>query len=81
MTLGFTGIYTIVYVYRWEWNRALFVGMMFVAIEVAAALALILRRLNQIEQRATQAPDPQVLAHLRDERARSETTSRGWSGR
>lgn len=66
VTLAFTGVYTIVYVYRWEWNRALFVGMMFVAVEVTAALALILRRLNQLEQRAAKGPDPQVLARLRE---------------
>jgi hypothetical protein len=65
-TLAFTGIYTIVYVYRWEWNRALFVGMMFVAVEVAAALALLLRRINQLEQRLEQEPDAQVVARLRE---------------
>jgi hypothetical protein len=66
VTLAFTGIYTIVYVYRWEWNRALFAGMMFVAVEVAAALALVLRRVNQLEQRIGKEPDAQVLARLRE---------------
>jgi hypothetical protein len=65
ITLAFTGIYTIVYVYRWEWNRAIFVGVMFVAVEVATALALIFRRLNQLEQKVAKQPDPQVLAQLR----------------
>jgi hypothetical protein len=66
LTLAFTGIYTIVYVYRWEWNRALFTGMMFVIVEVAAALALILRRFNQLEQHIKAEPPPEVVARLRD---------------
>jgi hypothetical protein len=65
--LAFTGIYTIVYVYRWEWNRALFVGMLFVAVEVAGAFALVLRRLAKLEARTTIDPEreAQTLAHLR----------------
>jgi hypothetical protein len=62
LMLGFTGIYTIVYVYRWEWNRALFVAMLFVAVEVAGALALILRRLTALEQKL--ARDPEDVAEL-----------------
>jgi hypothetical protein len=52
-------------VYRWEWNRAIVVGVMFVAVEVATALALIFRRLNQLEQKVAKQPDPQVLAQLK----------------
>ena len=72
--LGFTGIYTIVYVYRWEWNRALFVGMLFVAVEVAAALALVLRRSPSSSSGSRRRPDrtTPVLAHLRVDRAGAE---------
>jgi hypothetical protein len=65
--LGFTGLYTIVYVYRWEWNRALFVAILFVALEVAGALALVLRRLKRIEAKLDDLPARQarVAAHLR----------------
>jgi hypothetical protein len=67
VVLAFTGIYTIVYVYRWEWNRALFVAILFVALEVAGALALVLRRLKGIEARLDDVPARQarVAAHLR----------------
>jgi hypothetical protein len=67
VVLAFTGIYTIVYVYRWEWNRALFVAILFVALEVAGALALVLRRLKRIEAKVDELPDrqAQVAAHLR----------------
>jgi hypothetical protein len=66
LTLGFTGLYTIVYVYRWEWNRALFVGMLFVAVEVAAASALVLRRIKGLERKLDERTPAraQVAAHL-----------------
>jgi hypothetical protein len=67
VVFAFTGVYTIVYVYRWEWNRALFVAILFVAVEVAGALALVLRRLKRIEAKLDELPDRQarVAAHLR----------------
>jgi hypothetical protein len=67
VVFAFTGVYTIVYVYRWEWNRALFVAILFVALEVAGALALVLRRLKGIEARIDALPvrQAQVAAHLR----------------
>jgi hypothetical protein len=67
VVFAFTGIYTIVYVYRWEWNRALFVAMLFVALEVAGGLALVLRRLKGLEAKIDALPDrrAQVAAHLR----------------
>jgi hypothetical protein len=66
-TLAFTGAYTIIYVYRWEWNRALFVGMLFVAVEVGVVAAVVLRRLARVEARREARPeaDPAVLADLR----------------
>jgi hypothetical protein len=67
VVLAFTGVYTIVYVYRWEWNRALFVAILFVALEVAGALALVLRRLKRLEAKLDEVParQAQVAAHLR----------------
>jgi hypothetical protein len=67
VVFAFTGIYTIVYVYRWGWNRALFVAMLFVALEVAGALALVLRRLKRIEAKLDDRPNrqAQVAGHLR----------------
>lgn len=49
VVLTATGLYTIVYVYRWEWNRALFTGVLFLIIEVALATVLVLSRLRRIE--------------------------------
>lgn len=46
-----SGSYLIVYVYRWEWHRALLVGILFLAALVGLTAALVLRRLGTLEQR------------------------------
>ncbi|HET7722517.1 MAG TPA: hypothetical protein VFK43_21310 [Acidimicrobiales bacterium] len=61
----FTALYFFVYLWRWEWNRALIAGVLFVATEVAMASATILSRLRRVEERM-QAPDPAVLARIRE---------------
>lgn len=47
--LGSAG-YIFVYLYRWEWDRALFVTMVFVAVEVALGTALVLRKMGLLEE-------------------------------
>jgi hypothetical protein len=67
ITLVATGTYTLVYLYRWEWNRALFTSVLFIAVEVGLALLLVLRRITRVEQRIeTAASDPAVLARLQE---------------
>lgn len=61
----FTALYFFVYLWRWEWNRALIAGVLFVAAEVAMAGAMVLNRLRRMEDRL-QAPDPAVLARIRE---------------
>ena len=61
----FTALYFFVYLWRWEWNRALIAGVLFVAAEVAMAAAMILSRLRRMEDRL-RAPDPAVLARIRE---------------
>ena len=48
-TLVAAGSYTVVSLARWEWNRALFFAIVFVAAEVGLASALVLRRLARVE--------------------------------
>ncbi|MGH9183368.1 MAG: hypothetical protein ACRDZ9_06085 [Acidimicrobiales bacterium] len=43
--------YVLVYLYRWEWNRALVAGVFFLAAEVAVVAGTVLRRLRAIEAR------------------------------
>jgi len=61
-------VYMVVSLNRWEWNRALFFGLIVLIAEVGIAAALILRRLTRIEQAKL---DPAILAILRETRPAS----------
>lgn len=50
-TLAASGSYTFVYLYRWEWNRALMSAAIFVAAEVAVMGALLSQRLKVVTRR------------------------------
>ena len=67
VVLAVSGLYLIVYLYRWEWNRAVVAGVFFVAAEVAAVASTVLRRLRSIEDRlAAGPPHEQVLRRLHE---------------
>lgn len=59
-----SAIYLLVYLYRWEWNRALIAGLFFVSAEIAVMATSLLRRLRRIEQKLDDAAS-RPLAHLR----------------
>ncbi|HEX6597002.1 MAG TPA: hypothetical protein VF045_08710 [Acidimicrobiales bacterium] len=46
-----SGGYLMVYLYRWEWNRALISGIFFLAAEVAVVTTLLFARLGRLERR------------------------------
>ena len=58
-------LYMVVSLNRWEWNRALFFGLLLLMAEIGLATGLILRRLALMEQTKL---DPAILAILRDTR-------------
>jgi hypothetical protein len=51
VTLAASGAYTFVYLYRWEWNRALMSAAIFVAAEVAVMGSVLADRLKAINRR------------------------------
>ena len=51
-----SGGYLMVYLYRWEWNRALISGMFFLAAELAAVTSLLFARLARLERRLDAVP-------------------------
>jgi len=51
VTLLTSGAYVFVYLYRWEWNRALVSGVIFLAAEVALASAVVTARLARVDRR------------------------------
>lgn len=67
VVLVVSGAYMIIYLYRWEWNRAIISGVFFVAAEVALATSMIMRRLQRLERQEppARAPSPLVLDRLR----------------
>ena len=69
-TLG-CGAYVFVYLYRWEWNRALMMAAFFIAAEIALATALVLRAVAARQPQPT-LPDPAVTRRLRDSAPRHD---------
>jgi hypothetical protein len=69
VTLVGAAVYMVVSLNRWEWNRALFFGLIVVIAEVALATALILRRIGRTD--ATAQMDPAVRTVLRETRPAS----------
>jgi hypothetical protein len=67
VTLVASGGYVLVYVYRWEWHRALLVGILFLAALVGFGTALVLRRLSRLERATSGAArrPTDALHHLR----------------
>jgi hypothetical protein len=86
-TLVAAGAYMLVSLNRWEWNRALFFGLIVLIAEVGLATGLVLRRLARLEHaqhavidpavteilRATRPPHPDRFAWLKESTAGSST--------
>ena len=77
VTLVVSGVYTVVSLARWEWSRALFFAVMFVATEVLAATGSILGRLSRVEaevarHRSSPSPATTILASTRSDQPRFE---------
>ena len=70
LTLAASGTYTFVYLYRWEWNRALMSAAIFVAAEVAVMGSLLSQRLKVISARLDETQEKPARA-VRLERIRS----------
>jgi hypothetical protein len=67
-TLCAGALYMVVSLNRWEWNRALFFGLIVLIAEVGLATALILRRLARIEYQIGKVEDPEVRMILSETR-------------
>ncbi|HJR46445.1 MAG TPA: hypothetical protein VJ927_12665 [Actinomycetota bacterium] len=61
-----SGLYVFVYLYRWEWNRAIVAGVFLIASGVALATMAILDRIARLEERldATLQASPAALASI-----------------
>ncbi len=73
--LAATGAYVLVYLFRWEWHRAIITGVFFLAAELAVAVMVVLRKITGLEERLEAlaagaardraVPDPMLLERLR----------------
>ena len=70
-TLLMGALYLVISLNRWEWNRALFFGLIVLIAEVGLATALVLRRITRLEHtlKAPGSVDPAVLQILADSRS------------
>lgn len=50
LTVLVAGVYTVVSLVRWQWNRALFFGVVFVAAELLLCTAVVLARLARLQR-------------------------------
>lgn len=72
-TMVAAGIYTVVSLARWEWSRAQFFGLVFLAAELTLVVGVVLARLSRIERKldlaepaAARDPSPATLAVVRE---------------
>ncbi|MET1000182.1 MAG: hypothetical protein ABWZ15_00085 [Acidimicrobiia bacterium] len=82
-TLIAGAMYMVISLNRWEWNRALFFGLIVLIAEVGLATGLILRRITRLEYataldqevleilRATRPPSPDRFAWMKDATGRN----------
>jgi hypothetical protein len=70
VVMAAAGWYVFVYLHRWEWNRAIVSGVIFLAAEIALLGALVLERLTRVMRRveALDRPDERVTSILREHR-------------
>jgi hypothetical protein len=74
LSLAAAAVYLVIYLYRWEWQRAIVAGVLLLAVEGFLVLVVMLGRLGRIERRLAEA-DSRVdeikrrLEHTREEPA------------
>ena len=73
VTLVLAGGYLFVYLYRWEWNRAIISGIIFLAAEVAVIGWALNSKLNDVGRRVDRARTERISGHLAASRDGSST--------
>ena len=71
VTLALTGGYLFVYLYRWEWNRAIISGIIFLAAEMAVIGWVLNSKLKELNRQVDRARADRIVRHLDASRNRS----------
>ncbi|MDP2292269.1 MAG: hypothetical protein Q8M22_13855 [Actinomycetota bacterium] len=62
--LAFSGLYVLIYLARWEWNRAIMSGFIFLAMLTVVSTVTILRRLRELSELwSSQHAEPDETVH------------------
>lgn len=69
LSVAYAGYYTVLYLTRWEWQRALISGVLLLVVEVFLATVLLLTRVSRLDNRLEQSD-----ARIEDVRKRLEQT-------
>jgi hypothetical protein len=77
VVLGFSGIYVIVYLLRWEWNRALIAGLFFLAAELYLLGDVLLGRVNRLEAQLRRTEESEQISALAAQLRRHRPPPRG----
>ncbi|MDT0343062.1 hypothetical protein [Streptomyces litchfieldiae] len=73
---GGAGLYLVVYLYRWEWQRALISGVLLLVIEVLLVGAVLLGRMGRLHQRLAESDARSEAVLRRLEESREEAPGR-----
>lgn len=65
-TLVGSGAYVLIYLYRWEWHRAIVAGVFFLGTEIALAAAVILERLQGLRSLVVAGADSRELERIQE---------------
>ncbi len=70
VVMAATALYFFVYLWRWEWNRALIAGVLFVAAEVAMLTVAVIDRISRlsdhVDTQLSRRTDPRVVARIHE---------------
>ena len=70
-TLFGAAVYSVISLNRWEWNRALFFGLVALVTEIGLATGLVLRKLDRMSSEGPTGPErDEIRDVLQDERPR-----------
>jgi hypothetical protein len=74
VTMLASGAYLFVYLYRWEWNRAMIAGIIFLATEVAVIGWLLNGRIADLRAEVDRSRAERIAGHLAAARNQPSTT-------
>jgi hypothetical protein len=77
-TLLVSGGYVFIYLYRWEWNRAIISGVIFLAAEVAIIGWALNHRIAELHRRLDDERARRIGGHLADARQEQRSSAFDW---